>query len=144
MTDSKHLLQGIRVIEAATMVFVPSAAAIMADFGAEVIKVEAPGRGDIHRYGHQLPGMPESQIPYVFQVDNRTKKSVVLNLKEKEGREILRKLIVSADVFLTNYRTEALKKLKMTYEDFQVINPRLIYGYGSGYGEGGPETIPAE
>ena len=140
MPDSKHLLKGIRVIEAATMVFVPSAAAIMADFGAEVIKVEAPGRGDIHRYGHQLPGMPESQIPYVFQVDNRTKKSIVLNLKEKEGREILRKLIASADVFLTNYRTEALKKLKMTYEDFQVINPRLIYGYGSGYGETGPEA----
>ncbi|MGC1402690.1 MAG: CoA transferase [Thermodesulfobacteriota bacterium] len=140
MPDSKHLLKGIRVIEAATMVFVPSAAAIMADFGAEVIKVEAPGRGDIHRYGHQLPGMPESQIPYVFQVDNRTKKSIVLNLKEKEGRKILRKLIASADVFLTNYRTEALKKLKMTYEDFQVINPRLIYGYGSGYGETGPEA----
>jgi 1-acyl-sn-glycerol-3-phosphate acyltransferase len=138
--DTKHLLQGIRVIEAATMVFVPSAAAIMADFGAEVIKVEAPSRGDIHRYGHQLPGMPESQIPYVFQVDNRIKKSVVLNLKEKEGREVLRKLIASADVFLTNYRTGALKKLKMTYEDFQAINPRLIYGYGSGYGETGPEA----
>jgi crotonobetainyl-CoA:carnitine CoA-transferase CaiB-like acyl-CoA transferase len=135
-----QILKGIRVIEAATMVFVPSAAAIMADFGAEVIKVEAPGGGDLHRYGHQLPGMPESEVPYVFQVDNRNKKSVVLNLKEEEGQKILRKLITTADVFLTSYRSGALKKLKMTYEDFQAINPKLIYGYGSGYGEQGPEA----
>jgi crotonobetainyl-CoA:carnitine CoA-transferase CaiB-like acyl-CoA transferase len=101
---SENLLKGIRVIEAATMVFVPSAAAILADFGAEVIKVEAPGIGDIHRYGHQLPGMPESPVPFVFQMDNRTKKSVVLDLKKKEGREILRKLISMADVFMTNHR----------------------------------------
>jgi formyl-CoA transferase len=140
MKDTKHLLEGIRVVEAATMVFVPSAAAILSDFGAEVIKVEAPGRGDLHRYGHQFPGMPESEVPYVFQVDNRNKKSIVVNLKEQEGREVLRKLVATADVFLTNYRSAALKKLEMTYEDFQKINPRLIYAYGSGYGETGPEA----
>lgn len=140
MEVSNHLLKGIRVIEAATMVFVPSAAAIMADFGAEVIKVEAPGIGDIHRYGHQLPGMPESPVPYVFQVDNRNKKSLVLDLKEEEGREVLRKLIGTADVFMTNNRAKALEKLKMTYKDFRVLNPRLIYAYGSGYGEKGAEA----
>jgi crotonobetainyl-CoA:carnitine CoA-transferase CaiB-like acyl-CoA transferase len=137
---SEYLLKGIRVIEAGTMVFVPSVAAIMADFGAEVIKVEAPGLGDIHRYGHQLPGMPESPVPYVFQVDNRTKKSIVLDLKTEEGREILRKLIGTADVFMTNHRGKALTKLQMTYEDFRNINPRLIYAYGSGYGEKGLEA----
>lgn len=140
MSDTPKLLKGIRVIEAATMVFVPSAAAIMADFGAEVIKVEAPGGGDIHRYGHLLPGMPESPVPYVFQVDNRNKKSIVLDLKKEEGREILGKMVATADVFLTSYRSKALKNLKMTYEDFQPLNPRLIYGYGSGYGEQGPEA----
>jgi formyl-CoA transferase len=140
MADTKHILDGIRVIDASTMVFVPSAAAIMSDFGAEVIKVEAPGRGDIHRYGHQLPGMPECEIPYVFQVDNRNKKSIVLNLKEEEGREILRKLVADADVFLTNYRSAALRKLKMTYEDLRSVNPRLVYAYGSGFGEIGPEA----
>jgi formyl-CoA transferase len=69
--DKKYILQGIRVIEAASMVLVPAVAAVMADFGAEVIKVEPPGGGDIHRYGHQLPGMPVSEIPYAFQVENR-------------------------------------------------------------------------
>jgi crotonobetainyl-CoA:carnitine CoA-transferase CaiB-like acyl-CoA transferase len=137
---SEHLLKGIRVIEAGTMVFIPSAAAIMADFGAEVIKVEAPGLGDIHRYGHQLPGMPESPVPYVFQVDNRTKKSIVIDLKTEDGREILKKLIGTADVFMTNHRAKALKRLQMTFEDFRIINPRLIYAYGSGYGERGLEA----
>jgi len=140
MAENRGLLEGIKVVEAATMVFVPSTAAVMADFGADVIKVEEPGIGDIHRYGHQLPGMPESEIPYCFHVDNRNKKSIVLNLKEEAGREILRKLIAEADVFLTSYRSAALKKLKLTYEDLQPLNPRLIYAYGSGYGETGSEA----
>jgi crotonobetainyl-CoA:carnitine CoA-transferase CaiB-like acyl-CoA transferase len=63
MSGSKHILEGLRVIEVDSMVFAPVAAAVLADFGAEVIKVEAPGYGDIHRYGHQLPGMPVSEIP---------------------------------------------------------------------------------
>lgn len=136
----EYILQGIRVIEAASMVLVPAVAAVMADFGAEVIKVEPPGGGDIHRYGHQLPGMPISEIPYAFQVENRNKKSMVLNLKDEMGREILRELIRKADVFVTNYRSTALKKLRMTYEDFKKINERLIYAYASGYGEKGPEA----
>jgi crotonobetainyl-CoA:carnitine CoA-transferase CaiB-like acyl-CoA transferase len=138
--DEKYILQGIRVVEAASMVLVPAVTAVMADFGAEVIKVEPPGGGDIHRYGHQLPGMPVSEIPYAFQAENRNKKSMVLNLKEEMGREILGDLIRKADVFATNYRATALKKLKMTYADFRKINRRLIYAYASGYGEKGPEA----
>jgi formyl-CoA transferase len=139
MSDGKHILDGLRVIEVDSMVFAPSAGVVMADFGAEVIKVE-PQQGDLHRYGHLLPGMPESEIPYAFQVENRNKKSIVLNLKMEEGRKILRDLVEKADVFLTNYRAPALKKLQMTYEDFRELNPRLIYAYGSGYGEEGPEA----
>jgi formyl-CoA transferase len=122
------------------MVLVPSVAAVMADFGAEVIKVEPPGYGDIHRYGHQLPGMPVSEIPYAFQVENRHKKSIVLNLKTQEGLKILQELVANADVFMTNYRVAALRKLQMTYDDFRGLNPRLIYAYASGYGEKGPEA----
>jgi crotonobetainyl-CoA:carnitine CoA-transferase CaiB-like acyl-CoA transferase len=140
MPEPKHILDGLRIIEVASMVFAPSAAGIMADFGAEVIKVEPPKIGDLHRYGHQLPGMPVSEIPYAFQVENRNKKSIVLNLKMEEGRKILMELVEKADVFLTNYRVSALKKLGMTYEDFRAMNPRLIYAYGSGYGEKGPEA----
>jgi crotonobetainyl-CoA:carnitine CoA-transferase CaiB-like acyl-CoA transferase len=131
--DEKHILQGIRIVEAGSMVLVPAVTAIMADFGAEIIKVEPPGGGDIHRYGHQLPGMPVSEIPYAFQAENRNKKSIVLNLKDEVGREILRELVMKADVFATNYRRPALTKLGMTYEDFRKINKRLIYAYASGY-----------
>lgn len=138
--NQHYILEGIRVIEAASMVFVPSASGILADYGAEVIKIEAPPGGDIHRYGHLSPGMPESGIPYAFQVENRNKKSIVLNLKEEEGRKILLELVAGTDIFLTNYRPGALKKLRMTYEDLQMVNPRLIYGYGSGYGDKGAEA----
>jgi crotonobetainyl-CoA:carnitine CoA-transferase CaiB-like acyl-CoA transferase len=140
MAESKHILESLLVIEVDSMVFAPVAGAVLADYGAEVIKVEAPGYGDIHRYGHQLPGMPVSEIPYTFQVENRNKKSVVLNLKLEEGRNILRRLVEKADIFITNYRASALRKLQMTYEDFKELNPRLIYAYGSGYGEQGPEA----
>ncbi len=99
--NMEPILKDIRVIEVASMVLAPAAACIMADFGAEVIKVEPP-EGDIHRVGHQLPGVPVSEIPYAFQVENRNKKSIVLNLKEEEGQQILRELVRSADIFLTN------------------------------------------
>jgi len=140
MMKSEPILKGLRVIEVASMVLVPAAAGVMADFGAEVIKVEAPGGGDIHREGHQLPGMPVSPIPYAFQVENRNKKSIVLDLKEEEGRAILMDLVRDADVFLTNYRAGALKRLRLTYEALRERNPRLIYACVSGYGERGPEA----
>ncbi len=140
MGGKEHLLGGIRVVEAANMVYVPCVGAVMSDFGAEVIKVEPPGGGDIHRYGHQLPGMPVSEIPYAFQVDNRNKRSVVLDLRTEPGKEAMLRLLSRADVFLTNYRRGALKRLNMTYDDLRPLNPRLIYAYGSGYGEIGPEA----
>lgn len=140
MGEMAHVLDGVRVVEAATMVLVPSAGAVMADFGAEVIKVEAPGAGDISRYTHNLPGMPVSDIPYVFLMDNRNKKSIVLDLKQDAAREVLLKLVATADVFTSNFRLEALNKLRLTYEDLASINPRLIYAYASGYGDLGPEA----
>jgi formyl-CoA transferase len=140
MKDQTKILDGIRVIEAANMVYVPCIGAVMADYGAEVIKVEPPGMGDIHRYGHELPGMPDSEIPYPFQVDNRNKKSIVLDLKKEAGQDIMLRLLSEADVFITNFRQPALAKTRLRYEDLQTLNPRLIYAYGSGYGERGPES----
>ncbi len=140
MGELVQVLQGIRVVEVATMVLVPSAGAVMADFGADVIKVEAPGVGDISRHTHNLPGMPPSQFPYVFQMDNRNKKSIVLDLKQEAARNVLAKLAATADVFTSNFRPEALKKLRLTYEDMAPLNPRLIYACASGYGEAGPEA----
>lgn len=112
----------------------------MADFGAEVVKVEAPGAGDISRHTHNLPGMPVSEIPYVFLLDNRNKRSIVLDLKQEAAQDILLKLVATADVFTSNFRIAALEKLCLTYEDLRPINPRLIYAYATGYGDEGPEA----
>ena len=141
MPDEKQyaLLGDIRVVELATMVFAPSAAVVMADFGAEVIKVEPPGSGDLNRHYHTLPGLPDAELPYTFQIDNRNKKSIALDLKTAAGYEVLRKLIATADVFISNYRLNALTRLKLDYEDLKEINPRLIYALGTGWGSAGEE-----
>ena len=140
MVEKGLPLEGIRVLEVANLILLPCAGAMLADFGAEVIKVEQPGRGDINRYYHQLGGNPFSEFPYVFHVDNRNKKSIALNLKEEGGRDILHKLIPKVDVLLTNRRPTVLKQLGLAYEDLKELNPRLIYVLGTGYGERGPES----
>jgi crotonobetainyl-CoA:carnitine CoA-transferase CaiB-like acyl-CoA transferase len=133
-------LANLRVVEVGTMVFAPAACAILADFGADVVKIEPPGQGDLNRHYHNLPGMPVSELPYTFQADNRNKKSLALDVKSPAGYEVLRKLVAQADVFATNYRPSALKRLRLTYEDLQPIQPRLIYALGTGFGERGPES----
>lgn len=133
------LLQGIRVVEAASMVLVPSAAAVLADFGAEVIKVEPP-EGDYNRKMHELPTLPDSDTPYCFLMDNRSKQGIVLDLKTADGGAILRRLVSTADVFLTNYRPPALERLRLRFEDLAPLSPRLVYANASGFGESGPEA----
>lgn len=132
-------LDGIRVVEAASMVLVPSAAAMLADFGAQVVKVE-PLEGDPNRSLHELPGMPTSDIPYPFLVDNRSKKGLAVDLKTAEGRAILDRLVARADVFMTNYRPPALARLRLRYEDLAPANARLVYARASGFGDSGPEA----
>jgi len=138
-SSSRPVLAGIRVIEVGTMVFAPAACAILADFGAEVLKVEPPGQGDLNRHYHKLPGMPVSELPYTFQTDNRNKKSLALDLKSSAGYEVLRKLVAQADVFATNYRPSALQRLRLTYADLQPLQPQLVYALGTGFGERGAE-----
>ena len=121
------------------MIFVPSATAILADLGAEVIKVESP-EGDANRTLHDLPTLPDSEIPYSFLVDNRTKKGIVLDLKRADGAAILRRLVATADVFLTNFRPDALARLGLRWEDLSPLNPRLVYALATAFGETGPEA----
>jgi len=120
-------------------VLVPSAAAMLADFGAEVIKVEPP-EGDYNRRMHELPTLPDSETPYCFLVDNRSKKGIALDLRDADGVAALHRLAGTADVFLTNFRRAALEKLKLRWEDLAPLNPRLVYANGSGFGESGPEA----
>jgi len=133
------VLADLRVVEVGTMVFAPAACAVLADFGAEVIKVEPPGKGDLNRHYHRLPGMPVCELPYTFQADNRNKKSVAVDVKTTEGYEVLCKLVARADVFVTNYRLSALARLRLTYDDLKPIQPRLIYALGTAFGESGGE-----
>jgi len=133
------MLAGLRVVEAASMILVPAAGAVMADFGADVVKVEPP-EGDQNRYLHELPTLPDSEVPYSFVMDNRGKKGMVLDLKQPDGLAVLRRLLEGADVFLTNYRAGALARLGLRYEDVAALNPRIVYANGTGFGERGAEA----
>jgi formyl-CoA transferase len=133
------LFANLRVIELASMVMGPSAGVILADFGAEVIKVEPPNSGDLNRNWHKIPGLPVSEFAYPFQVDNRNKKSLALDLKSETGYQVLLKLVETADVLITNYRLKALERLKLEYEAIRDINPRIIYALATGFGEKGEE-----
>ena len=141
MTDNSDtpLLRDIRVIEVASMVFAPSACVVLADFGAEVIKVEPLHTGDLNRNWQKIHGLPVSDMAYPFQMDNRNKKSIALDLKSEAGYEVLRKLVTNADVLVTNYRLKALQRLKIEYETIKAINPRIVYALATGFGEHGEE-----
>ena len=135
---SNHL-EGIRVVELGTHVAVPKAARIMADWGAEVIKVEPP-KGEPWRYvgpGYEMPAGPDNNP--IFEVENINKKSVALNLKTPEGQAVMKTLIRSADVFITNTRTKALEKLGLSYEALREECPGLIYVHFGAFGQKGPE-----
>ncbi|HYB42935.1 MAG TPA: CoA transferase [Candidatus Methylomirabilis sp.] len=134
-----HVLDGITVIDAGSWIAGPAAATVMADFGAEVIKVEPPG-GDSYRNYYQLPGAPRSDLNYAWLLGSRNKKSVVLDLAVPEGREALLALIARADVFVTNQPPARVERFRIRYEDLAEVNPRLVYAALSGYGERGDEA----
>jgi len=143
MTDQTNILSGLRVIDCGTYIAGPSAATIMSDFGAEVIKIERPPHGDPYRNISSLPGMPVSDLNYCWLLDARNKKSLALNLREEAGQEALRRLVETADVFITNYPPDLVTKLCVEYEDLAALNPRLIYAHITGYGEEGADTTKA-
>ncbi len=136
----ESVLSGLRVIDCGTYILAPAAATIMSDFGAEVIKVEAPGIGDPHRYLHTVVPMPASDIDYCWILEARNKKSIVVDLKKPGGHDLLLKLVASADVFITNFPESVLSDLRIHYADLKPLNERLVYARASGYGEKGPDV----
>lgn len=133
------LLSNIRVLEAASMVMVPSVGAALADYGAQVIKLE-PIEGDLNRRGHRIPGMPLHDYEYCFLPDNRGKRSLAIDLKAPEARAILRRLVERADIFLTNHRPKSLEGLGLGWPELQAMNPRLVYAHGTAFGDVGEEV----
>ena len=136
MSQSHGPLQGVKVVTCSTAQAGTVPYMLMADLGAEVIKIEAPAGGDTSRTMSILPGMPSS----FFETNNRGVKSVTLNLKSIEGREILKKLVAQADIFGQNFRPGAAEKNGFGYEELRKVNPKLVYISISGYGPKGPHA----
>jgi crotonobetainyl-CoA:carnitine CoA-transferase CaiB-like acyl-CoA transferase len=136
MSEPHGPLQGVKVVACSTAQAGTVPYMLMADLGAEVIKIEVPEVGDNSRGSTVLPGMPSTY----FETNNRGVKSVTLNLKTVEGREILRKLVAQADIFGQNFRPGAAEKNGFGYEELRKVNPRLVYISISGYGPNGPHA----
>jgi len=130
-------LTGIRVLDVTQYVAGPFCSMLLGDMGAEIIKVEEAGRGDVYRVQgpHFIGGESTS-----FLGVNRNKRSLTLNLKDPQGRAIAQRLAAQVDVFLENFRPGTAKRLGLGYEDLHRMNPRLIYASISGYGQTGPDA----
>ncbi len=136
MSDATGPLSGIKVIDFSVMISGPLAGMQLADQGADVIKVESPGLGDIMRYlGTQKGGMTG-----IFANNNRGKRSLVVDLKKPEGVDLVRSLVADADVVIQNFRPGAMTRLGLGYDDLSAVNPDLIYTSISGYGQDGPNS----
>lgn len=132
------LLKGLKVIDFTAYIAGPGAAGMLADWGADVIKVERP-EGDNMRYAFQdLPS--DLGANPLFELDNRGKRGIVLDISKDAGRQVLAKLAAGADIFLTNVRPAALKRAGLDDETLRAANPRLVYGVITGYGLEGPEA----
>ena len=131
------LLHGIKVIDAANFIAGPVSTTVMADFGADVIKVEPP-TGDIYRV--RGAGYPASAYNFPWIVDNRTKRSVAIDLRTTDGQALLHRLVRDVDVFVTNAPLDSRARLGVSYETLAALNPRLVYASITAYGETGEEA----
>jgi crotonobetainyl-CoA:carnitine CoA-transferase CaiB-like acyl-CoA transferase len=134
------LFAGLKVIDCASYVAAPAAATVLADFGADVIKIEPPGDGDPWRTMYRRPGMPASDHNHPWLMDNRNRRGLALDLKAETGRAVLERLVSQADVFITNVPLPSREKLRIRFEDFAPAYPRLIYASLTAYGETGEEA----
>jgi crotonobetainyl-CoA:carnitine CoA-transferase CaiB-like acyl-CoA transferase len=136
---SDNIFSGLKVVDLASFIAGPSAAVILSDFGADVIKVEPPN-GDLWRHGHQIPSQPLAKDAYAWHLANRNKRGITLDLKSPSAQPVLEKLVKWADVFIVNTPHPARKKLRLEYDDVVQWNPQLIYADLTGFGEKGPDA----
>jgi crotonobetainyl-CoA:carnitine CoA-transferase CaiB-like acyl-CoA transferase len=136
------VLRGIRVLEVAAWTFVPAAGAVLADWGADVIKVEHPEMGDPQRgliAMGIIPGGPGA-VNYIMEQPNRGKRSIGLDISTPGGLAVLHELVKTSDVFLTSFLPQVRRKLKIDVEDIRAVNPDIVYVRGSGQGARGPDA----
>ncbi|MEX3939686.1 CaiB/BaiF CoA transferase family protein [Paraburkholderia sp. BR10937] len=140
MNVGNHIFSGLKVLDLASYIAGPAATTILADFGADVIKVEPPGTGDVYRYFSAMPPNPTSDVNYAWQLTNRNKRGIAIDLKKPDAKEVLHRLVRWADVVVVNFPPRVKASLGCTYEDFAPLNDKLIYADVTGYGSEGPEA----
>jgi crotonobetainyl-CoA:carnitine CoA-transferase CaiB-like acyl-CoA transferase len=137
----ERILEGIRLVEVADWGFVPSTATVLGDWGADVIKIEHPVRGDPMRALVSSGIVPGARgVNFFVEQLGRNKRSVGIDLAAEAGIAVLRRLVSTADIFLTNFLPEARQRLGITFDDLKTANPRLIYAKGHGQGQRGPDA----
>ena len=142
-TNEMRPLSGVKVVDFTIYVAAPAATCVMGYLGADIIKVETP-KGDPYRVSGLGFGLPATadENP-LYDTINAYKRGIALDMRTEKGKQIMRKMIEEADIFVTNYREKALKGMGLTYEDVKAINPKIVYGKVDGYGEKGPDTARA-
>src|ERR1700756_3198376 len=134
-----NIFSGLKVVDLASFIAGPSAAVILSDFGADVIKVEPPN-GELLRISNHVPPQPLSEDAYPWHLANRNKRGMELNLKAPSAHQVLEKLVKWADVLIVNTPHPARARLKLEYEDVVQWNPRLISADITGFGDKGPDA----
>jgi len=140
MTQEPNIFSGLKVVDLASYIAGPAATTILSDFGADVIKVEPPDMGDPYRYFYSTPPNPVSEHNYAWQLTNRNKRSLALDLKSPDAKDVLARLVQWADVLVTNFPPNVKAKLGLAYETIAPLNPRLVYADITGYGAKGPTS----
>src|SRR5260370_7982653 len=123
---SDNIFSGLKVVDLASFIAGPSAAVILSDFGADVIKVEPPS-GDLWRIGHKIPPQPQAEDAYPWHLTNRNKRGLALDLKSPGAQQVLERLVKWADVLIVNTPHPARNRLKLEYYDIAPPTPRPIY-----------------
>lgn len=139
MSEDSLLFEGLKVLDVGSWIAGPVAATMLADRGAEVLKIEVPEMGDGYRQYASLPFTPNADVNYTWAMDARNKRSLALNLKTEAGMEILHRLIAECDVYVTNQPLPLRRELGLHYEDIRHLNEKMIYASLTPYGEVGSD-----
>ncbi|WP_321804093.1 CoA transferase [Burkholderia sp. BCC1993] len=140
MEATESIFSTLKVVDFASYVAGPAATTILSDFGATVVKIEPPGAGDPYRHFYKAPPNPASEYNYPWQLTNRNKQSLALDLKSPDARDVVARLIKWADVAVVNFPPSVKEKLGLTYGALSALNERLVYADITGYGARGPEA----
>jgi len=129
-------LAGVKVVDLTQVMLGPCATQMLGDYGADVIKIERPGSGDLSR--GSIPDDPAGLDNPVFCSLNRNKRSIALDLRKEAARQVVRELVGTADVLINNFRAGVMERMGLGYQEVRALNPRIIYAYGTGFGPKGP------